>query len=227
MRSQSVDNAASCKLKIERLKALDLDQLRVHWRNAFGKKAPASLPRTFLIKVLAYRIQADALGDLDARVIHTLDGFASRNERALSRRDSEGGGSGIAASPALNIKPGSLLVREWNGRIHRVMALDVGFAWEGRSYRSLSEVARAITGTRWNGRRFFGVDKLRGGTNEPEPGARQYGEAIPAIVRSGARAIATAGITPRGAPGANEVAPQGAAIPGVGDRFEAPGPIAP
>lgn len=225
MRSRSIDEVAGLKSKIERLKSLDLDRLRVQWRNALGKKAPAGLPRTLVIKVLAFRIQADALGDLDDRVIQILDGFASRNERAAVSR--KGGGSGIAASAALNIKPGSLLVREWNGRLCRVMALDVGFAWEGRIYRSLSEVARAITGARWNGRRFFGVDKPRGGTREPEAILRPVGEASPAIIASGAPVGVTVRITACGAAGADEVAAEATAIPLGVERFDATGPIAP
>jgi hypothetical protein len=61
---------------------------------------------------------------------------------------------------ASSVRPGTLLVREWDGVLHRVMALDEGFAWNGTSYRSLSEVARAITGTRWNGPRFFGLREV-------------------------------------------------------------------
>ena len=63
-----------------------------------------------------------------------------------------------------NLSPGTVLTREWEGQHHRVMVLDGGFAWEGRTYRSLSEIAKAMTGTKWNGPRFFGLrDKKQAG----------------------------------------------------------------
>ena len=129
----------------------------MQWRNAFGKRAPKGLPKALLIKILIYRLQADALGDLDPEIARLLKSYAARE--VTDRKDSTTEGSGRAISETLSIKPGSVLVRDWGGRPHRVMALEVGFAWEGRNYRSLSGVARAITGTRWNGRRFFGVDR--------------------------------------------------------------------
>ncbi len=68
-----------------------------------------------------------------------------------------------------SLKPGTILAREHNGELHRVMVLDDGFAWNGATYRSLSEVARAITGTNWNGPRFFGLrDKARPSLLTPE-----------------------------------------------------------
>jgi len=120
---------------------------------------PLQTTHQYATVVLAYRVQADALGDLDTEVLRVLDGFTARHA-PLRCRERKDGRSGAAPSPSSpRIKPGSVLVREWAGRMHRVMVLEVGFAWEDETYRSLSHVARAITGTQWNGRRFFGVDR--------------------------------------------------------------------
>ncbi len=138
---------------IAQLRGLDLAGLRARWRSVTGRAAPAQLPRHLLFKILAYRLQADALGDLDKATVRYLDKLAG------------GGGSNQPKDEPLplpgegDVKPGTLLMREWEGVQHRVMALDEGFAWNGTTYRSLSQVARAITGTRWSGPRFFGTDK--------------------------------------------------------------------
>ena len=80
--------------------------------------------------------------------------------RALDRLAKAGSDRSAPLPQASSVRPGTLLVREWDGVLHRVMALEQGFAWNGTSYRSLSEVARAITGTRWNGPRFFGLREV-------------------------------------------------------------------
>jgi hypothetical protein len=111
------------------------------------------------MRVLAYRIQAAAFGDLDRAILRRLrqpreEAFESRNARPFaSRRPTTRDGVGL--------KPGALLVREWNGRLERVMILDDGYAWNGGVYHSLSQVAKAITGTNWNGHRFFGLRAVR------------------------------------------------------------------
>jgi len=103
------------------------------------------------MRMLAYRLQADALGGLDKSVLRMLcrekDGkaLAAFDRRAPQTRD----GVGLSA--------GALLVREWNGKHERVMILEEGFAWNGQTFRSLSQLAKAITGTNWNGHRFFGL----------------------------------------------------------------------
>jgi hypothetical protein len=133
---------------------LDADQLRLQWRNHLGGTAPAHLPRWLLLRVLAYRIQAAALGDMDkatARSIRAPHGdaiyFVSSPFKARSPRMRDGTG----------LNPGALFVRQWKGKLERVMVLDKGFAWNGQTFGSLSQVAKAITGTSWNGHRFFGL----------------------------------------------------------------------
>jgi Protein of unknown function (DUF2924) len=135
--------------EIARLRGLDLVGLQARWRTMFGRRAPAHLPRHLLLRIVAYRLQADRHGDLDPATARSLDRLA------------KAGASRSAPLPdASSVRPGTLLVREWDGVLHRVMALDQGFGWNGTSYRSLSQVARAITGTRWNGPRFFGLREV-------------------------------------------------------------------
>jgi hypothetical protein len=80
--------------------------------------------------------------------------------RSLDKLAKAGSHKSAALPEASSVRPGTLLIREWDGVVHRVVALDQGFAWNGTSFRSLSEVARAITGTRWNGPRFFGLREV-------------------------------------------------------------------
>jgi hypothetical protein len=161
MAALSTENGAeSIQLAVDRLRSLDGEGLRHEWRNLFGKRAPKALPKSLLIRALAYRLQALGLGDLDPQILRVLDAYVAKSRGRLNGRvrlDQLRGKS--AASYGLTVKPGSILVREWSGELHRVTALESGFVWNGRTYRSLSEVARAITGTRWNGPRFFGLGR--------------------------------------------------------------------
>jgi hypothetical protein len=138
--------------ELDRLAAMDATGLRRRWRTVFGASAPEHLPRGIMHRALAYRIPANALGDLDRETIRSLDRVAR-----------EGPGGAIIPLPELRgTKPGTLLVREWEGSLQRVMVLEQGFAWNGQTYDSLSQVARAITGTNRNGPRFFGLRKPMG-----------------------------------------------------------------
>jgi len=133
--------------EIARLRDLDSKALRARWHIVFGRPPPRALAPHLIYRTLAYRLQADVLGDLDAASIRLLDRSASP-EQAAQR----------AAVRSFNIlRPGTILSREWRGRVHRVAVLAEGFAWNGTTYPSLSKVACAITGTRWNGPRFFGM----------------------------------------------------------------------
>jgi hypothetical protein len=144
--------AAVVSAEIARLSSLDLDELRVRWRRLFRKPAPPHLPRYLILRIIAYRIQANAFGDLDRETIRFLDQIAKQRR--------SGNRSKAIVRPVAQkrgLKPGTLLVREHDGELHRVMVMENGFAWKGGIYKSLSEVARAITGTNWNGPRFFGL----------------------------------------------------------------------
>ena len=133
------------KAELDRLAGMDLAGLTARWRRVFGRAAPTGLSRALLHRALAYRVQADALGDLDRETSRALDRMA-RGESAE-----------VIPPPEPRRAPGTMLVREWQGTLHSVMVLDEGFAWNGQTYDSLSKVAHAITGTSWNGPRFFGL----------------------------------------------------------------------
>jgi hypothetical protein len=143
----ALPNRETLDVEIARLRDLDVSQLRGRWHTVFGRRAPPHLPRHLLFRVLAYRIQADQLGDLDGECQRLLDRSEppeNAGQRAVDRRAAE-------------LRPGTMLAREWNGNAQRVAVLAEGFAWNGKTYPSLSKVAFAITGTRWNGPRFFGL----------------------------------------------------------------------
>src|SRR6202035_2198031 len=107
------------------------------------------------MKILAYRIQATAFGGLDKE---TLRGLRQPKGHRLASSDLHPFETRIATTrEGTKLNVGTLLAREWNGRIERVMILDKGFAWNGETYGSLSQVAKAMTGTSWNGHRFFGL----------------------------------------------------------------------
>jgi hypothetical protein len=102
---------------------------------------------------LAYRLQADRLGELDADGRRLLDRIGSGSSDETDRLVADLNRS------RTELKPGTLLTREWGGHLQRVMVLADGFSWNGTTYPSLSKVAFAITGTRWSGPRFFGLDQ--------------------------------------------------------------------
>ena len=140
--------------ELEGLERPDLGQLRVQYRNRTGRIAPARISRPLLLRVLAQQIQVEAFGDLGRDTRRMLDRLAA----TAPEGQEQGAVAPTRAEPApFSIKPGTLLSREWQGRMESVMALGEGFAWNGKAYASLSAVAFAITGTKWNGHRFFGL----------------------------------------------------------------------
>ena len=145
----SLPDVKTLDVEIARLRDLDVRDLQARWRNTFRRVPPPHLPRHLLFRVLAYRLQVDRLGDLDAESQRFLDGVGSPKDV----------GKRAAAADRLiaDVRPGTMLAREWNGRMHRVAVLAHGFAWNGKTYPSLSKIAQDITGTRWNGPRFFGL----------------------------------------------------------------------
>jgi hypothetical protein len=145
----ALPNREKLDIEVAQLRGLDVSELRARWHSVFRRKAPPHLPRHLLFRVLAYQLQADALGNLDPETRRLLDRASTPAEvdrlaADLNQRRTE-------------LRPGTTLVREWNGNLHRVMVLAKGYAWNGGTFKSLSEAAFAITGTRWNGPRFFGL----------------------------------------------------------------------
>ena len=153
-------------LDVARLSSLSAEQLRLEWRNHLGGAAPAHLPRWLLTRVLAHRIQAREFGSLDRSTSRWL--AASEGNRAPRAGSRPFAQRRALTREGAKLNGGALLAREWNGRVERVMALEEGFAWNGRTYRSLSQVAKAITGTNWNGHRFFGLRAATKGGKSPK-----------------------------------------------------------
>ena len=161
-RNGRVATKTSVEEEIAHLRGLDLKGLRARWHSVFQRPAPAHLPRHLLFAIIAYRIQADRLGDLDHETMQVLD-----------RTDSKETAAAMSArlvsfdQKRTELTPGTVLVREWDRQSQRVIVMSNGFAWNGQTYDSLSKVAFAITGTKWNGPRFFGLrdreDRLRAG----------------------------------------------------------------
>ena len=135
--------------EIAHLRDLDLRGLRARWHSVFRRKAPDHLPRHLLYRMIAHRLQAERLGDLDRDTQRFLDRVAAgtRNGDELPAKGDHRHG----------LQPGTILVREWDSKSQRVIVLDQGFAWNGITYRSLTQIAFAMTGTRWSGPRFFGI----------------------------------------------------------------------
>src|ERR1700721_1108493 len=156
MRKKRRNGRATAKTSVEdeivHLRGLDLKGLRARWESVLQRPAPGHLPRHLLFAIIAYRIQADRFGDLDHETRQLLDRTGEKE-------------SGAAMSARLvsfdqkrtELTPGTVLVRKWDRQSQRVMVMPDGFAWNGQTYDSLSKVAFAITGTKWNGPRFFGM----------------------------------------------------------------------
>jgi len=144
MRGRSTDPAA-IEAEITHLRSLARDALRRHWRVIFGRTPPADLSKDLLRRMIAYRLQERAFGGLDRESLRFL--------HALARHD---------GSPRRRLKPGTVLVRDYQGQRHTVTVVCDGFDWQGATYPSLSAIARAITGTAWSGPRFFALARANG-----------------------------------------------------------------
>jgi hypothetical protein len=122
-------------------------ELRDSWRSLYGTEPPKKIDRSLLVQGVGYRMQENALG-----------GLKSSARRLLMRAaENVAGGRDIRASSNRTAKPGMVLVREWGGVTHQVTVQEHGMLFRGKRYRSLSEIARVITGSRWSGPLFFGL----------------------------------------------------------------------
>jgi hypothetical protein len=128
---------------IFRLSGLPLNELRAAWSAEFHREQPKGLSRDLLTRMLVWRLQEEAFGGHDAATLKLLKAFAGQDadKLVLFRK----------------LKPGTTVVREYQGVRHIVTITEGGFVWEGRTYSSLSAIALAITGAKWNGPRFFGL----------------------------------------------------------------------
>jgi hypothetical protein len=178
--AESILPVADLAGEIEALSNLDEEALRRRWRRLIGRPIPPDLGRALALRILAYYQQVQHFGDLDRASLQSLAESAGRpgprlDSAALGAAVDGETGSGSASlhvEPKFLVRPGTLLLREHKGVAHRVMALGDGFAWNGKTYASLSQIAFAITGTHWNGPRFFGLrdkPKTKAGKSAKKP----------------------------------------------------------
>lgn len=148
------------RARLDRLQDLDGGALREEWRR-FCRSEPPRISRDLLMRAVAYRLQELEFGGLPKWARQSLAG-------ATTNCQPSNGNEGTSKPAEPRLKSGARLVREWRGRTHTVVALDDGFEFEGRLYRSLTQIAREITGAHWSGPRFFGLkDRKRpGGLDE-------------------------------------------------------------
>ncbi len=145
-RTLALDRAALAE-EIVALSKAGIADLRERCKNLYGKPPSDGLGRSFLIRAIAYRLQEQAFG-----------GLKPSTRRLLARVAQEAAAeSSPKRPPVRKAEMGTILVREWQGNAHRVTVLGDGVSFNGKRYRSLSEVAREITGSRWSGPRFFGL----------------------------------------------------------------------
>ena len=137
--------------EIDRLREATGSDLKERWRTLYGGAAPRRIGRDLLVRALAYRIQEQALGGLKPSTRRLLAKVAAD---ASARR-------AILLAPEPDLKPGTVLLREWHGTQHQVIVREDGIVFQGKPYKSLSEVACRITGTKWSGPRFFGLTTNR------------------------------------------------------------------
>ena len=136
--------------EIIQLESLALDRLREEWRRLHQTPPPKRLSREILLRGITYKMQENAFGGLSKAVFRKLQTSSPTDALAAKKR-----------RPRPSFKPGTRLVREWHGFTHTVVILADGVEWRGQRYRSLSVVARAITGAHWSGPRFFGLNGAR------------------------------------------------------------------
>jgi hypothetical protein len=136
-------NREAIEAEIDRVRSLGLDELRTLWRTTLRSAPPPALTKDLMARFICWHVQEQALGGLGPDTAKLLDGLA--------------GGGKPAAEGRRRLKPGTVLVREYQGERHTVTVVPGAYVWREATYPSLSTIARAITGTAWNGPRFFGL----------------------------------------------------------------------
>jgi hypothetical protein len=131
--------AINLEAELARIAAMNIGELRSLWREREGRDAPKGFSKDLVARALAYAVQEEQLG-----------GLSKELKKLLADPDAR-------AEPPRRIKVGSVIVREYAGARHEVFVVGEGFSWQGKTYPSLSAIAKEITGTRWNGPRFFGL----------------------------------------------------------------------
>jgi hypothetical protein len=144
-------SGADVGARITALDALTIADLRIEWRRLYRAVPPTRLSRDLLIRGVAYKLQEQAHGALSPSIRQRLRSMIEGPDKQSRSR----------AAPAITLKPGTKLVREWRGNVHTVNVLDSGFDYRDQHYRSLTQIARVITDVHWSGPLFFGLSKRR------------------------------------------------------------------
>jgi hypothetical protein len=138
--------AADFEARVAALEALTTADLRIEWGRLYRAIPPTRLSRDLLLRGVAYRVQEHAYGGLSLGTKRMLRSLCDRR-------------GGSSAAPAVRLKPGTTLVREWHGHVHTVSVLDDGFEYQGERYSSLTRIAGRITGVHRSGPVFFGLKR--------------------------------------------------------------------
>jgi hypothetical protein len=166
--SRVLQDATVCREALARLPKLDLGELRQQWRALYKADASPHLSRELLVRAVAHRMQEVVFG-----------GLRPQRQRQLRQVAQQLKLTGAAnARPRAELKPGTRLIREWQGRTYDVLVLDGAFSWQGTHYRSLSALARTITGTAWSGPLFFGLKPSRPATRRSSQVPGRAGEPL-------------------------------------------------
>ena len=155
--------------EIGELADLDLDELRARWLKVTGRPAPKAFRTEMLRRALAYEMQVAAFGGLPSSLKRQLRDLA---KAAREDRFDEALGT-------THLKPGTMLMRVWEGKTENVMVTRDGYVWAGERYTSLSAIAKAITGTSWNGWTFFGVKRPSGRNKNAAKGRSVGADDVP------------------------------------------------
>jgi hypothetical protein len=144
--------------EIERIRSLPIDEIRALWRQTFKSQPPSALSKDMLGRMISYHIQEKTLGGLSRASLRLLDDI--------------GRGKPAIEPARRRLKPGTVLVREYQGERHSVIVASGGFVWREATYASLSTIARLVTGTNWNGPKFFGLRLSSGKADNAETAVR-------------------------------------------------------
>ena len=166
MQRASQPAALDLDAELARIATLTIDQLRDKWQERLGLDPPTALSKDLIARVLSHRLQEKVVGGLPPRIRKAMTALAEGDSLPLQR-----------------IKVGSVLVREHEGKLHDVYVVPDGFSWQGKIYASLSTIARKITGTKWNGPRFFGWRD-----NRPDQAETEKAPLDPKITQKGVHA---------------------------------------
>jgi Protein of unknown function (DUF2924) len=152
--------AVDIAVELARLAESTIFELRGEWRRLHRMPPPMRLSRELLVRAITYKLQERALGGLSKSILRKLESLNVEPAAGDARKP----------TPPISLKPGTRLVREWRGVTHTVLVHADGVEWNGRRYKSLTVIAREITGARWSGPRFFGLRKRVGRTAENAEG---------------------------------------------------------